>query len=170
MSVLIAPFRRSASLLGAVTILACSSRPEHPPPQPGLQASLDSAADRALMALRSDEPDSLLALLSDDVIIMPPNEPVLRGKTAVRSWYEQFLTRFRTTSLTIADREVFLGEDWAAEVARYEWTLEPVAGGPSVIDRGSYMQIWRREADGRWLFSREVWNSTTPLQASSHAP
>jgi ketosteroid isomerase-like protein len=24
------------------------------------------------------------------------------------------------------------------------------------------LQIWRRQPDGRWLFSREVWNSTIP--------
>jgi ketosteroid isomerase-like protein len=140
------------------------------PPRAALQAGVDSAANRVLTALRSNAPDSLLALLTDDVAIMPPNEPALRGKAAVRAWYEHFLTRFRTSSLTVINREVFVGDDWAADVAGYEWTLNPVAGGPSVIDRGSYMQIWRRETDGRWLFSREVWNSTTPLSASSQAP
>jgi hypothetical protein len=46
----------------------------------------------------------------------------------------------------------------------------PVAGGPAVIDRGSYVQVWHREADGRWLFSRELWNSTTLPGAQSTGP
>jgi ketosteroid isomerase-like protein len=67
-------------------------------------------------------------------------------------------------SLTITNREVLIGGDYATEVAGFEWTLAPVAGGPPVVDRGSYMQVWHREADGRWKFSREVWNSSTPLK------
>jgi ketosteroid isomerase-like protein len=38
----------------------------------------------------------------------------------------------------------------------------PVAGGKPLVDRGSYMQVWQRQPDGRWLFSREVWNSSVP--------
>ena len=127
-----------------------------------LQAGVDSAADRLLAALRTNDPDSLLALLTDDVVLMPPNEAVLMGKAAVRAWYEGFLTQMRTASLTIGDREVLLGGEWATEIARFEWVLTPVAGGVPVTDRGSYMQVWRRGEDGRWLFSRELWNSAPP--------
>ena len=35
---------------------------------------------------------------------------------------------------------------------------------PAVTDRGSYVQVWHREPDGKWLFARELWNSTTPLR------
>ena len=127
-----------------------------------LQAGVDSAADRLLAALRTNNPDSLLALLADDVVLMPPNEAVLQGKAAVRTWYEGFLALMRTTSLTIGDREVLLGGEWATEIARFEWVLTPVAGGLPVTDRGSYMQVWRRGEDGKWLFSRELWNSGPP--------
>jgi hypothetical protein len=51
---------------------------------------------------------------------------------------------------------------WATELAAFEWTLVPVGGGPAVTDRGSYAQVWRREPAGRWLFARELWNSTSP--------
>jgi ketosteroid isomerase-like protein len=111
-----------------------------------------------------------MALMADDVVLMPPNEPVLRGKTAVRAWYDQLLTQLRTSSLTITDREVLIGGEWATELAAFEWTLVPVAGGPAVIDRGSYVQVWHREPDGRWLFSRELWNSTAPPVAPSMGP
>ena len=148
-----------------VTVLAVACSGQTPvlntPDRAALRAGVDSAADRLLAALRADASDSLLALLSDDVVIMPPNEAVLRGKPAVRTWYEHFLTQLRTSNLTVSDREVLIGGDWATEVAAFEWTLVPVAGGPPVIDHGSYMQAWHREPDGRWLFQREVWNSST---------
>ena len=157
----------SAYVIAAAVAIACSSRSagQTSAQRAVLQAGVDSAAGRLLTALRADAPDSLLALMADDVIIMPPNEPVLRGKAAVRAWYEQFVKQMRTSSLNVTDRELLIGGDYATEVAGFEWTLTPVAGGPPVTDRGSYMQIWRRQPDGRWVFSREVWNSTT---APSH--
>ena len=128
----------------------------------GLQAGVDSAATRLLAALRTDSPDSLMALMADNVIIMPPGEPVLKGKAAVRTWYEQFVKQMRTSSLNVTDRELLIGGDYATEVAGFEWTLMPVAGGQQIVDRGSYIQVWHRQPDGRWEFTREVWNSTAP--------
>jgi ketosteroid isomerase-like protein len=107
-----------------------------------------------------------MVLMADDVVLMPPNEPVLRGKAAVRAWYDQFLTQLRTSDLTITGREVLIGGEWATELATFAWSLVPVTGGPAAIDRGSYVQVWHREPDGRWLFARELWNSTLPATAS----
>jgi len=155
---------RWGCLFAAAAAIGCAS----PKPNPAgnerdvAHAQVDSAANRLLSALRSDSPDSLLALLADDVIIMPPNESILRGKPAVRAWYEQFVRQMRTASLEISNRELVVGGDYATEVAQFAWTLVPVAGGAQVVDRGSYMQIWRRLPDGRWVFSREVWNSSAP--------
>jgi ketosteroid isomerase-like protein len=78
-----------------------------------------------------------MALMADDVVLMPPNEPVLKGKPAVRAWYDQFLTQLRTSGLTISDREVVIGGEWATEIA------------------------------GRWVFSRELWNSAAPPASAS---
>lgn len=163
---------RFTYLIAVATAIACSSqtRDLRTPQGAVLQAGVDSAANRLLTALRADAPDSLMALMAEDVVIMPPNEAVLRGKAAVRAWYEQFLTQMRTSSLTITNREVLIGGDWATEVAAFECALVPAAGGAPVIDRGSYVQVWHREPDGRWLFSREVWNSTSPLPAPASGP
>ena len=74
------------------------------------------------------------------------------------------------SNLAITEREVLIGDEWATELATFEWTLAPVAGGPAVTDRGKYVQVWHREPDGRWLFARELWNSTTPAVISSPKP
>lgn len=156
---------RSVAVMVAVVAIACSPpKSEQASTQaPDARPAVDSAANRLLAALRADSPDSLLALVAEDVIIMPPNEQVLKGKAAVRAWYEAFVKQMHTSSLTITDRELLIGGDYATEVAGFEWTLVPAAGGAPMVDRGSYMQVWHRQADGRWVFSREVWNSTAPL-------
>jgi ketosteroid isomerase-like protein len=163
---------RSAYLLTVLAAVACSRQTSGPETldRAALRAGVDSAANRLLTALRANASDSLMVLMADDVLLMPPNEAVLKGKAAVRAWYDRFLTQLHTSSLTITDREVLMGGEWATELAAFEWTLVPVAGGPAVIDRGSYVQVWHRESDGRWLFSRELWNSTTVPGVQSTGP
>jgi ketosteroid isomerase-like protein len=155
---------RAACLLGMLAEVACSgNRSAKGADYASLRAGVDSAAERLLTALRANDAGSFMVLVADDVVLMPPNEPILKGKAAVQAWYDQFLTQLRTSDLTITDREVLVGAEWATELASFEWALVPVAGGATVIDRGSYVQVWHHEPDGRWLFAREIWNSTTPL-------
>lgn len=155
---------RFAYLALATLTIACST-PEPAKtgtPDAGARAAVDSAANRLLAALRTDNADSLLALMANDVIIMPPNEAVLNGRPAVRTWYEAFVKQMHTTSLTVSNRELLLGGDYATEIAQFEWVLKSVEGGPAVTDLGSYMQVWHREPNGHWLFTGEVWNSMAP--------
>lgn len=165
MAKLTGDFARPALLVIMTTFtISCSPRT---PDQTASGASasttaVDSASNRLISALRSDSRDSLLALMTDDVVLMPPNEPVLRGKAAVSDWYGKFIGMMRTTGLTVTNREVLIGGDYASEIATFEWGLVSREGGPAITDRGSYIQVWQRQPDGRWLFSREVWNSMAP--------
>lgn len=152
-------------MLVAVVLLAACTRPNETPrteDTAAARAGFDSAAARLLAALRADNADSVFALMADDIVLMPPHEPVLKGKAAVAAWYQQLLTQARTSSLTISDREVTMGGEYATEVSGFEWVLAPLAGGEPITERGTYMQLWSRSAGGQWLMSRELWNSTTP--------
>jgi ketosteroid isomerase-like protein len=162
---------RFAHFICVLAAVACvRPSPSAGPDVAGSRAAVDSVANRLLAALRADASDSLMALVADDVVLMPPNEPVLRGKAAVREWYDRLVSQFHTSGLTIADREVVIGGDWATEIAGFEWTLVPVTGGAASVERGSYVQVWHRGADGRWRFTRELWNSSaSPASASPEA-
>ncbi len=157
--------------LSLMTLVGCTG-PE--PPSQGKAASRKQSAFEGTtaafhQALRTNDADRLMSYVADDVLLMPPGEAAVRGKGAMRRWYTGFLSQYRTSSLTLADREVFLGEGWAVELGTYEWGLTPAAGGAAVIDRGTYMQVWKAQPDGQWQFAREIWNNSvaappTPAQ------
>ena len=86
----------------------------------------------------------------------------MRGRDAVRKWMAGFLAQSRTTSLTLANREVLVGNGWAVELGTFEWALQPSAGGSAVVNRGNYMQVWKQQSDKKWQFAREVYNSSVP--------
>ena len=104
----------------------------------------------------------MFGYVADDVLLMPPGEAAVRGKSAMRDWYAAFLAQYSTSSLILSDCEVFVGDRWAVELGTYEWGLTPRAGGAALVDRGNYMQVWRSQSDGQWRFEREIWNSSAP--------
>lgn len=76
---------RSAYLLTVLAAVACAGAPA-PKSVNGtaLRAGIDSASNRLLAALRTNASDSLLVLMAENVVLMPPHEPVLKGKAAVQ--------------------------------------------------------------------------------------
>jgi len=129
------------------------------------RAALDLASEAFDQALRTDDAEALLAHVADDVVLMPPGEAAVHGKAAMRAWYDGFLSQFRTASLTLADRDVLVGDGLVVVMGTHEWVLQPAAGGDAVLDRGNYLQVWQQQPDGRWLFAREIWNSSLPASA-----
>ena len=124
-----------------------------------MRAAVESATTAFHQALRTNDTATFLSYVADDVRMMPPGEAPVVGKGAVRAWYAAFLTQYHTSSLTLSEREVFVGTGWATELGKFEWGLAPAGGGATVVDRGHYMQVWSRQPNGQWRFAREIWNS-----------
>jgi ketosteroid isomerase-like protein len=126
------------------------------------RAAVEVATAAFHQALRTNDAESLFTHVAEDVRMMPPGEPGVRGKAEMRTWYAGFLSQYHTTSLVLTDREVLVGDGWAVELGGYKWGLEPANGGDPVLDTGNYMQVWKRQPNGQWLFAREIWNSSAP--------
>jgi len=126
------------------------------------KAAVETATAALHQALRTNNAGVFLSYIDDSVIMAPPGEPPVKGKDALRRWYQAFLAKYRTSSLSLTDKEVFVGDGWAVEFGRFEWRLAPTDGAAAVVDRGTYMQVWKQQPDGQWRFAREVWNSSPP--------
>ncbi|HEX7022801.1 MAG TPA: DUF4440 domain-containing protein [Trueperaceae bacterium] len=155
----------AAVVAAAVTLAGCSVAPPDRVGEAAVatdSAGVESATAAFHQALRVNDLETFMSYVAEDVIFMPPGEPPVRGREAVRSWMTGFLAQFRTSSLTLADREVLVGGGWAVELGTFEWALQPAAGGSPVVDRGNYMQVWKEQGDKTWRFAREVYNSSVP--------
>lgn len=153
------------ALLLALSVLTACSAPrgaKNTLASADLRSTVESTTAAFHEALRTNDSAGVLARVADDVLMLPPGEPPVRGKEAMRAWLATFLSQYHTSGLTLTDREVFVGEGWATEVGTYEWQLTPTAGGAATVDRGHYMQVWHQGPDGHWRFAREIWNSSAP--------
>jgi uncharacterized protein (TIGR02246 family) len=126
------------------------------------EQAIDQGHERFLAAMGANDADALMQELSDDVTFMPPGQAPARGKAAVRAWYEGTIAEATTVEVQIHDRGVVVADDSGIESGSYVWTLSPVGGGEPFATRGSFIAIWRKESDGAWRITSDIWNSSDP--------
>jgi hypothetical protein len=83
-------------------------------------------------------------------ILAPPGEPPVRGKAALGDWCRAFLAKYRRAHLT--DKEVFVGQGWAVEFGRFDWTLAPTDRSAAAVDRGHLHASLKATARWRLAF------------------
>jgi ketosteroid isomerase-like protein len=148
-------------------VAACSA----PQAQPPAALAVDTAAiaheahAAYVAAINSNDVDSLMAVLTDDVVFQAPNAPELVGKAALRPWAEGYVSAytFRWEKTTL---EFIIAGDWAIERYAYKSHDVPKAGGPAIDDVGKGINIYHHDADGRWRVARDAWSSDLPAPTS----
>ena len=84
-------------------------------------------------ALYAGDVSRLSSLWTDDVIAMPPNEPMVAGKEAVRAWHQNLFDQYLLKQPMSPD-EVEISGDWALVRISASRTITPKAGGESTED------------------------------------
>ncbi len=86
-------------------------------------------------------------------------------KEAIRSiWKEVVASPGAALSWKATKVEVAKSGDLACVSGTYEQTTIDASGKP-VTDRGKYVEVWEKQADGKWKCGADIWNSDLPATA-----
>jgi uncharacterized protein (TIGR02246 family) len=102
--------------------------------------------------------EALLALFTDDPVLMPDGQPSVMGKDAIRSLYEAFFAVYIVKGecdLQEVEVSCDLGYFWV----NYTLTATPKAGGAKIKDDSKSVFIVRRQGDDSWKIARLMDNS-----------
>jgi ketosteroid isomerase-like protein len=117
-------------------------------------------------AAGSKDVDKTVSYYSDDAIVMPPNAASATTKEAIRNVWKDILTSAGLVISWKSSRvEVAKSGDMAYLSGTYELTMNDASGKP-VNDRGKYLEIWEKQADGKWKCGADMWNSDLPATPS----
>jgi len=106
--------------------------------------------------------DKTVSYYSDDAIVMPPNASAATTKEAIRKVWQDLLTSPGVAISWKATKvEVAKSGDIGFVSGTYEVTMNDASGKP-VNDRGKYVEVWEKQADGKWKCGADIWNSDLP--------
>jgi ketosteroid isomerase-like protein len=114
-------------------------------------------AEHWVAAVAERDIDAIMALYAEDGRVMPPGAPPLDGHEAVRAYWSQLL-EIPGFELQIRPETVTVAESGELAVAVGSWELAFDGPEGRVEDRGSFMDIWRREGDD-WQVAYDIINS-----------
>jgi ketosteroid isomerase-like protein len=105
-------------------------------------------------------------IFSEDCWQMPPNNPPLIGRSAIREFWSQAF-QFGQWQFNLQTQTVDVSGDMAVERGKYVLTFiagnDAPPGMQSFEDRGNYLAHWRKEADGEWRVVADAPVSELPL-------
>ena len=155
-------------LVLAVAAQVGCSQPTAVEPGPEYSSEADEEAIRAVSdaefeAVKEGDIDTLLAVVGDDVVIMPPNEAAIYGKAAFGSWSERFYSQFTIEQFDHSQEEIVVVGDWAFERWTVSMTVSPSGEEDAVSDEVKGIHIFHKQSDGSWRIVRDIWNSDNPV-------
>ena len=123
-------------------------------------AAIHALIEQDAEAVRRADWAAVTSMFTVDAVRFPPSQPPVRGRTAMRAWLETFppIQEFGIT----ADEIVGCG-DVAFVRGSYVITIAPEAAATPQTDRGHYMGLLRKQADGSWLWATDMVSSEVPL-------
>ncbi len=123
-------------------------------------AEMAAMIDSFAAAITAADWDAFIEEYTEDTVLMPPHAPPLVGKAAVRSWAEAMPP---ITDFTGENHEVMLFGDVAVIRGRYQMSFTVPDAPEPIQDVGSFLEVRQRQADGRWLLARNVFNTDLPM-------
>lgn len=109
----------------------------------------------------SKDPVKFTAYYADDATFLMPNEPILHGASTVRAAIGPMM-QDKNFALTFQVDKVEVSGDLAYSQGTYNSTMsDPKTGNPAQ-DKGKFLTVWKRQADGSWKAIEDMYNSDLP--------
>ncbi len=124
-------------------------------------AAINQAREMETEGVGSGDANTAVAAYTDDVVFMPPNEPTINGTAALRTWFADAAGMF-DLNVEYTSSNIVVSGDWAIEHYAGTATFAPKDGSDAMIEQLKGIHIYRRQVDGTWKISHDVWNTDAP--------
>lgn len=152
-----------ASGIVLVLFVTTSCTPNSAPVDPidtvALAQALTQLDDDWSRAAATRDAAAVGAFYAADAVAYPPNEPVAVGQAAAQEvWAAYFADSTFTISWTTNHAEVAKSGELGFTAGTYEDSYRG-PDGAMVLEKGKYLCVWARQADGSWKAVHDMWNT-----------
>ena len=104
---------------------------------------------------------TLITLLTDDCMLLPPDSPPIAGKDNIKNFFDEQKALLKDIEITeyVHDfQEIKILGDWAYEWCYFSNMAQPKDGGKIISGKGKLFRILELQEDGSWKVARSIWN------------
>ncbi len=148
---------RLGLLIGSVLILtSCSNTTQSPASTSKSelgQMNRDFAA-----ALNAKDAAKAASYYTEDAVIIPPGEAIVKGRAAIEAYWNGAIESGGVRDVSVETIDAQSSGDIGYEIGSYSLTANSPTG-EAVRDNGRYIELLRRDPDGRWYATAGIWNA-----------
>lgn len=163
---------RTAVLLIVIpsAFVAMSCAPSSTGDNRAAEASAIQALDEqwSATAARNDL-EGTVAFYADDAVLLPPNAPIATDRKSIRESWAALLGPNTAVSWKVSKVEVAKSGELGYLYGTYSLSIQDPKGGPPVRDTGKLVEIWKKQADGKWKCIVDTYNSDLPSTPAPEA-
>ncbi len=111
--------------------------------------------------LHAKQLDQIAALYAEDAEFLLATGTRVSGRAAIRELCKNVMATM-TSDITLHTATSERSENLAYDSGDYSETLTSVADGTVTPYKGTYVMIFRRQANGAWVIAEQVWTDASP--------
>jgi uncharacterized protein (TIGR02246 family) len=111
--------------------------------------------------LHAKQLEPLVMLYAPDAVFLQPTGERIVGREAIRELCRKVMAAM-TSDISLRSAVTEHSGDLAYDSGEFSETLVSVTDGSKTDARGSYLMVFKRQADGRWLILEQVWTGIPP--------
>jgi ketosteroid isomerase-like protein len=151
---------RCVSLALLIFVSGCNRQPDYRLADEATVRDLDAQWSKTAAAHNLD---GTVSYYSDDAVLLPPNAPVAATKESIRAIWAELTAPNVSISWQASKVEVAKSGDLAYSTGSYTLDMQDPQG-KLVSDKGKFMEVWKRQPDGKWKIVADTYNSDLPAQ------
>jgi uncharacterized protein (TIGR02246 family) len=147
----------AVALVACLSLIPVSSEGQDGTALPqGEVRKIHDVSEAFAKAVLSGDWKTVAALYVDDAVLYPPDEAAVKGRTAIQACLAGLpaMTDFKLRNTRVEGRD-----DLAYVQGTYSMTIATPGASEPVQESGYFVEIRRRQPDGRWLIAVHMLNS-----------
>ena len=141
-------------------LFGCAPGPR--PTDAGARQAIEAAVRRYVTASNQGDAEALADLYAEDAMLLPPDHVPVRGREAIGDYWR----RGTDQGLEVTTLAVEVDGELGYLVGRY--TLPATEEEPA--DSGKYVMCLKRQRDGSWKLTADIWNQSGNAEEEDAAP
>ena len=149
----------SARMTGRVSLSACAMLlallpgcAGRPAADPAGRVAVESAIRRYVEASNKGDVATLASLYAEDAMLLPPDHEPIQGREAIRAFWRQGTDE----GLEVTNLAVEVDGNLGYLVGQYNLP----ATDEEPADSGKYVMCLKRQGDGSWKVTADIWNQS----------